>query len=147
MLLVKLKGNIRGFDCRVLLRDGAPEAILWMTDSMCKNWMRHGHIVFLDAMMRQQNHLDWPHIRPCGLDHNNRKAQFCEFSAWKKSLTSVPLLLICLPQWNQDGAKSPLEFFGEMGSWKNPNRRSWDSICQQTQVTPTELACCGTPTT
>jgi hypothetical protein len=52
-------------------RNGRPEAIAWMLLEGREDLVRHGDVLFLDAMKRDHNRPRWPCIGPCIKDNEN----------------------------------------------------------------------------
>ena len=76
--LATLKEKSPGFDFAVKREEGRPSAVVWMTPSMRKAWIRYGNVIFLDAMKRKLNSLHWKYIGPVALDNEKRIVQLCE---------------------------------------------------------------------
>ena len=93
-----LKNNSPGFDFDVMYAesDGTPVAILWMTASMRKAWIRYGNTLFADMMKRKMNHLHWPYISLVGLDHEKRIVRFNECLCLEEDLDYYAWAMLAL---------------------------------------------------
>jgi hypothetical protein len=97
--LRKLKEHTAGFDYRIgYSNDGRPEAIVWITPTMRKSWIRYGATIFLDAMKRKMNSLHWPYIAPVGLDHEKRVVLLCECLCIAEELKKYAFVLKSLEE-------------------------------------------------
>jgi len=78
--LESLKNNMLGFDYCMKLdeTDGSPTALVWITPTMRKAWIRYGNVMFADMMKRKMNSLHWPYVSLVGLDNEKRVVRFCE---------------------------------------------------------------------
>ena len=77
--LENLKKEDAGFDYRISRQcDGRPTGIVWVTSAMRYNYEVGGFCIFLDAMKRQQNNIDWPYISVVVLNNMKKVANACE---------------------------------------------------------------------
>ena len=77
--LESLKTVDRGFDYRICRQnDNRPTGIVWVTSAMRHNYESGGFCLFLDAMKRQQNDIDWPYISVVTLNNSKKVANACE---------------------------------------------------------------------
>ena len=82
-----LKNEVPGFDFRFKYDSlGRPTAICWMLPHMRTNLLRYGDVLFLDAMMKDFNELNWPYIGPTVKDGEMKIRQVAECVAISESL-------------------------------------------------------------
>jgi len=82
-----LKAEVAGFDFRFKYNSkGRPTAICWMLPHMRTNLLRYGDVLFLDAMMKDFNELNWPYIGPTVKDGEMKIRQVAECVAINESL-------------------------------------------------------------
>jgi hypothetical protein len=105
--LQKCKEGTLGFDYRVNKdRDGWPTAIVWITNSMRKAWIRFGSTIFLDAMKRKLNSIHWPYIGPLALDQENRVVLLYECLCLVEELDAYAFVLNSLEEMEPRRKKS-----------------------------------------
>jgi hypothetical protein len=77
--LHSLKLADKGFDYRISFSpDGVFSGVVWVTSHMRWNYENCGFCIFLDAMKRQQNALDWPYISVVVLNGYKKIGNACE---------------------------------------------------------------------
>ena len=77
--LINLKRVDRGFDYRIARQnDGKPTGVVWVTSEMRYNYEVAGFCLFLDAMKRQMNDIDWPYLSVVVLNNMKKVANACE---------------------------------------------------------------------
>lgn len=98
--LESIKKNSPGFDYRMKLdeKDGSPVALIWMTPTMRKSWIRYCNIMFIDMMKRKMNHLHWPYVSLVGLDHEKRVSHFGESLCLEEELEYYAWDILALEQ-------------------------------------------------
>ena len=78
-LMKQLKRIDPGFDYRIARQnDNKPTGIVWVTTYMRRNYELGGFCLFLDAMKRQQNDIDWPYMSVVVLNSMKQIANACE---------------------------------------------------------------------
>jgi hypothetical protein len=107
--LQKCKEGTLGFDYRVNKdRDGRPTAIVWITNSMRKAWIRFGSTIFLNAMKRKLNSIHWPYIGPLALDQENRVVLLYECLCLVEELDAYAFVLNSLEEMEPRRKKSTI---------------------------------------
>jgi hypothetical protein len=69
--LESMKKSSPGFDYPMKLDENgrSPVALMWITPTMRKSWIRYGNVMFIDMMKRKMNDLHWPYVSLVGIDH------------------------------------------------------------------------------
>ena len=77
--LRSLKRVDPGFDYRIAKQnDGRPTGVVWVTSFMRYNYESSGFCLFLDAMSRQQNDINWPYLSVVVLNNMKKVGNACE---------------------------------------------------------------------
>ena len=78
-VMKELKRIDPGFDYRIARQnDNKPTGIVWVTTYMRRNYELGGFCLFLDAMKRQQNDINWPYMSVVVLNNMKKIANACE---------------------------------------------------------------------